>query len=159
MLGGNLPGTREAMTQALREFAAEGVWDIRTSRIMSSPAVDCVPGTPDFLDMAFTGVWEKSAAELLLLCLEIEKAAGRPENHSSRESRILDCDIIFFGDLAIVTPGLVIPHPRARGRSFVLEPLAEIAPDWRFPDGVTVKEALSMLLEKEQPVNLTEEIL
>jgi len=58
---------------------------------------------------------------------------------------VLDCDIIIFGDLQMTSPRLIIPHPRARQRFFVLEPLAELAPEMRFPDGVTVAEALAQL--------------
>jgi 2-amino-4-hydroxy-6-hydroxymethyldihydropteridine diphosphokinase len=48
----------------------------------------------------------------------------------------------------VQTPHLTIPHPRARQRFFVLEPLAELAPGMRFPDGTTVLEALQLLSEK-----------
>lgn len=145
MLGGNLPDTPEAMSAALKKFADHGVKNIRCSGVMSSTAVDCVPGTPDFLDMGFTGFWDKSAAELLKLCQQIEVEAGRPAVHSSRESRILDCDIIFFGDEVINTAELIIPHPRAAQREFVLRPLAEIIPDQRFPDGRSVAGILAGL--------------
>ena len=140
MLGGNLAGTPAAMKEAVEKFAAAGVCGLQVSKAMSSPAVDCVPGTPDFLDMALTGFWEGSAGELLELCQQIEISAGRPAKHSSRESRILDCDIILFGERELESPRLVIPHPRARQRDFVLKPLAEIVPQMRFPDGMTVEE-------------------
>lgn len=141
MLGGNLPGTAAAMADAVKKFAAGGVRDIRVGRAVASAAVDCVPGTPDFLDMPLCGSWDDSPEKLLDLCREIEIAAGRPAVHSSRESRILDCDIILFGSVSISSPRLTIPHPRARERQFVLEPLSEIAPEMCFPDGVSVKEA------------------
>ena len=145
MLGGNLSGTPEAMASALKKFAAAGVSNIKVSSVMSSQAVDCVPDTPDFLDAGFTGYWDKSAEELLDLCQQIEIEAGRPAVHSSRESRILDCDIIFFGDDVIRSERLTVPHPRAKERSFVLVPLAEIVPEQKFPDGDSVAEALKKL--------------
>ena len=145
MLGGNLPDTPEAMSVALVKLSDAGVENIRNSAALTSEAVDCVPGTPDFLDMAVTGDWGGSAPELLALCQRLEREAGRPEKHSSRESRILDCDIIFFDDMIVDTPQLTIPHPRAQKRRFVLEPLSEIAPELCFPDGTTVLEALNLL--------------
>ena len=148
MLGGDLPGTDQAMSEALEKFAAAGVTDLRYGEPVVSAAEDCVPGTPDFLDMAFCGKWGGTPEELLELCQRIEREAGRPEIHSSREARILDCDIILFGDQVVQTPHLTIPHPRARQRFFVLEPLAELAPGMRFPDGTTVLEALQLLREK-----------
>ena len=150
MLGGNLDGTLEAMREALGKFAAAGVENITPSSVVSSPAEDCVPGTPDFLDMALTGVWEEGAEQLLDLCQRIEIEAGRPAIHSSRESRILDCDIIFFGDEIIRSENLTIPHPRAEKREFVLLPLAEIIPGQKFPDGKTVAGALADLRNKPQ---------
>lgn len=145
MLGGNLPGSAEAMRAALKKFSLAGITNITAGKIRSSVPVDCVPGTPDFLDMAFCGKWGGSAAELLKLCQEIEQQAGRPAKHSSRESRILDCDIIFFGNEVIEQPDLVIPHPRAQQRGFVLEALNDIVPKKLFPNGKSVEQSLSEL--------------
>ena len=104
-----------------------------------------MPNTPDFLDRAVTGTWNGTADKLLELTQNIEIASGRPKVHSSRESRVLDIDLILFGDETVNTPHLTIPHPRALQRRFVLEPLAEIAPDWQFPGKLTVAEALKQL--------------
>jgi len=139
MLGGDLGDSARIFDDAAAGLAIGGLKHIRRSAIHRSAPVDCVPGTPDFSDQALTGVWSGSVAELLALCKRLERAAGRPERHSSREARTLDCDIIIFGSTVSNTPELTIPHPRAKCRRFVLEPLAEIAPDWVFPDsGTTV---------------------
>ena len=148
MLGGNLPDTLQKMDFALDRLQKSGFIVNKISKIFHSAAVDCVPGTPDFLDRAVTGVWHDSALELLKLCQKIEVEAGRPAIHSSRESRVLDIDIILFGNERISLPELIIPHPRARQRRFVLEPLAEIAPNWQFPDSITVASALEELLQR-----------
>ena len=134
MLGGDLGDPAATFAAAAAELERSGLTEMRRSRIRRSAPVDCVPGTPEFSDQALTGVWRGTAYELLSLCQKLERAAGRPERHSSREARTLDLDIILFGDEIADTPRLTIPHPRARERRFVLEPLAEIAPDWRFPD-------------------------
>jgi 2-amino-4-hydroxy-6-hydroxymethyldihydropteridine diphosphokinase len=61
-------------------------------------------------------------------------------------ARTLDLDLILFGDAVIDEPGLVVPHPRFRERRFVLEPLAEIAPELVDPvTGLTVSELLKRL--------------
>ena len=145
MLGGNLPDTLEKMDFAVERLQNSGFIVDNISTVFCSEAVDCVPGTPDFLDRAVIGKWNNSAEELLRLCQSIEVEAGRPAIHSSRESRVLDIDMILFGDEIINLPHLTIPHPRAMQRQFMLEPLAEIAPDWKFPGGITVKEALKKL--------------
>ena len=146
MFGGDLGDSAAIFDTAARELERAGMRELRRSRIHRSAPVDCVPGTPDFSDQAAVGVWPGSAAELLALCQKLERAAGRPEQHSSREARTLDCDIILFGDAVSADPELTLPHPRARQRRFVLEPLAEIAPDWRFPDSeTTVLQELNRL--------------
>ena len=146
MLGGNLGDTEKIFDSAVAAFIDGGLKLIGRSAIYRSAPVDCVPGTPEFSDQALTGSWNGTAEELLALCQQLERAAGRPEKHSSRESRTLDCDIIIFGDTVSDSPALTLPHPRAKMRRFVLEPLAEIAPDWLFPDsGTTVLQELGSL--------------
>ena len=146
MLGGNLGDTKNFFDAAVAGLVDGGLKLTGRSAIYRSAPVDCVPGTPDFSDQALTGSWSGTPDELLDLCQKLERAAGRPEKHSSRESRTLDCDIIIFGDTVSNSPFLTLPHPRAKQRRFVLEPLAEIAPDWRFPDsGTTVSQELESL--------------
>ncbi len=146
MLGGNLGDSAKIFHDAVRKLAAAGCDDLRMSRIHRSAAVDCVPGTPDFCDAALTGTWKGDALELLRLCRRLEQEAGRPANHSSRESRTLDLDLILFGDEIRNTPELTLPHPRAQLRRFVLEPLAELIPETRFPDsGRKIEECLRNL--------------
>ena len=145
-LGGNegpVAANFDLVEEALR---AAGAAEIRRSRIFVTSPVDCVPGTPDFLNQALTGEWHGSVESLFDLLQALERRCGRPEIHSSRESRPLDCDLILWGEEVISTPRLQIPHPRARQRLFVLEPLAEIAPEMRFmPEGLTVAQCLQKL--------------
>jgi len=148
LLGGNIGDTAKFFDFALAGLAAGGVEDLRRSRIFRTAPVDCVPGTPDFLNCAATGFFGGSPSELLALTQRLEREAGRPAEHSSREARVLDIDIILFGARVIAEEKLAVPHPRARLRRFVLEPLAGIAPEMRFPDtGESVAEALARLAE------------
>lgn len=83
---------------------------------------------PDFLNMAVSLSTNLPALELLEFCLGLETKAGRIREELWGP-RSLDIDIIAFGSLETNTEVLILPHPRAHERAFVLAPLAEIAPD------------------------------
>jgi 2-amino-4-hydroxy-6-hydroxymethyldihydropteridine diphosphokinase len=82
---------------------------------------------------------------LLNVLEDIERDLGRAEKGTGGP-RCIDLDVLFFGDRVIDRPDLKIPHPRAHKRTFVLEPMVEIAPDFVHPVlGETMKELLSSL--------------
>lgn len=75
------------------------------------------------------------------------------------EPRLLDVDLVWWDDLVVDDADLVLPHPRARQRRFVLEPLAEIAPHHRLPpDGATVAEILARLLASDGREQVVERV-
>ncbi len=119
--------------------------NVRVSRFYETEPV----GTPDrqarFLNLAVVGETALSARGLLSALLAIEQERGR-ERPYTRAPRTLDLDLVLFGESTIDEPGLIVPHPRFRERRFVLEPLAEIAPDLTDPvTKKTVKELLAAL--------------
>jgi 2-amino-4-hydroxy-6-hydroxymethyldihydropteridine diphosphokinase len=144
-LGGNIGDVSSRFDEVEKALAAFGVTQIRRSRIYVTAPVGCVPGTPDFQNQALTGECSAPPEELFLLLQSLERRSGRPAVHSSQEARTLDCDVILWGEMCLNTKLLTVPHPRARGRQFVLEPLAEIAPEMKFPDGLTVAQAWETL--------------
>lgn len=86
--------------------------------------------------------------ELLVLAKTLERDAGRRDGPRFGP-RPLDVDVLLYGGVQLESPELTVPHPRLRERRFVLEPLADIAPDWRVPpEGVTVRELLDRLEEQ-----------
>lgn len=85
-----------------------------------------------FLNAAATGESTLSARAVLDLLLAIEQRFGR-ERPFECAPRTIDLDLILYGEEVINIPGLTVPHPRFRERRFVLEPLAELAPDWVDP--------------------------
>jgi 2-amino-4-hydroxy-6-hydroxymethyldihydropteridine diphosphokinase len=96
-----------------------------------------------FLNGAAIGDTTLSAREVLEALLAIERERGRERPHPNAP-RTLDLDLILYGDAVIDEPGLIVPHPRFRGRRFVLEPLAEIAPGLVDPvSGSTIRELLA----------------
>ena len=99
-----------------------------------------------FLNAALIGKTAMSARTLLDALLAIEAERGRERPHPNAP-RTLDLDLILFGDAVIDEPGLIVPHPRFRDRRFVLEPLAEIAPELVDPvSGSTIRELLDRAL-------------
>ncbi len=76
----------------------------------------------------------------------IEDRFGRTRGDTPNLPRAIDIDIVAFDDLCSATPSLTLPHPRARARRFVLQPLADLRPDFVFPgDTKTVSDLLSAL--------------
>lgn len=80
----------------------------------------------------------------MLLDIEYELGRRRPTGVAGYSSRPIDIDILYYGDLAIATDTLTVPHPRLQKRRFVLEPMCSIAPDMVHPLlGLTQSELLS----------------
>jgi 2-amino-4-hydroxy-6-hydroxymethyldihydropteridine diphosphokinase len=143
-LGANL-GRREAtILRALRliqERRAARV--VRVSGLYESDP-EGIPGAPRFLNAVAEVVPLHSSRDLLQRLKSIEAHLGRRGGHG--ESREIDLDLIMFGDEVVDTPDLVLPHPRFRGRAFVLLPLREVAPDVRCPGtGRPVQELVDAL--------------
>ena len=74
-----------------------------------------------------------SPHEVLTLLHDVEREAGRVRDGVRNAPRVLDLDLIAYGDLASDEGGLTVPHPRAAERGFVMGPLAEILPGWVHP--------------------------
>jgi 2-amino-4-hydroxy-6-hydroxymethyldihydropteridine diphosphokinase len=143
-LGSNL-GNREGYLQAAITALAPSIHQLRASTFHDTAPVGVGP-QPIFLNAAAVGETSLSARALLDTLLAVERDLGR-ERPFPGAPRTLDLDLILYGD-AIVdeAPSLIVPHPRFRERRFVLEPLSEIAPDWRDPvTGRTVEELLRLL--------------
>jgi 2-amino-4-hydroxy-6-hydroxymethyldihydropteridine diphosphokinase len=127
------------MAKAAARLAAEGVSDIQLSDLFETCPVNCVPGTPPFVNGALVGRWRGSPLDLLRVCQSLEREFGRPADHSQHEARRLDLDILLFGQQRTNLPQLTVPHPRMAERLFVLAPLAQLAGHWLVPGtGLTV---------------------
>lgn len=89
---------------------------------------------PWFLNCAVKLDTEKMPKQLLAGILYVEQQMGRRRHREQKKGpRAIDIDILLFGNSTIDTKGLTVPHPAMHERRFVLEPLAEIAPDVRHP--------------------------
>ena len=143
-LGSNL-GDREDYLRSALDALTPSLDRLRISTFHDTAPVGVGP-QPTFLNAAAVGETSLSARALLETLLAVERDLGR-ERPFPGAPRTLDLDLILYGDAIIdEAPSLIVPHPRFRERRFVLEPLAEIAPDWRDPvTGKTVEELLRLL--------------
>jgi 2-amino-4-hydroxy-6-hydroxymethyldihydropteridine diphosphokinase len=135
----------QTLGRALRQLEAS-LGPLRIASLYRSPPVSPV-AQPDFLNTAALAHTALEPEAVLALAKALERAAGRRRGLRFGP-RPLDVDLLLYGDRWSAAPELTLPHPRLRERRFMLEPLAEIAPDWPVPpDGATVRELLSRLGE------------
>jgi 2-amino-4-hydroxy-6-hydroxymethyldihydropteridine diphosphokinase len=94
-----------------------------------------VTDQPDFLNACVLVETELEPERLLVACKEIERQLGRIAGGVRHGPRPIDVDVLLLGDLEQRSERLTLPHPEVTSRRFVLEPLLELDPDLRLPDG------------------------
>jgi 2-amino-4-hydroxy-6-hydroxymethyldihydropteridine diphosphokinase len=134
-LGSNLGKSRQIILEAmarLQDFSGEPI--LKSSLWQTSP-VDCPSDSPVFVNaiIRLAPRADETPESLLVKLQLLEKEFGRHAKKSLNEPRPLDLDLIVFGVETRNTPELILPHPRAHLRRFVLQPLSEIAPDLVLP--------------------------
>lgn len=142
-LGSNL-GDRDAhLAAAVRELTTVGVVK-RISSVYDTAPMH-VTNQPRFHNLACELETSVSPIELLHVLKDIERRLGR-EKGPRFGPRVIDIDLLFYDQLVLRTAELTVPHPRIAERTFVLAPLAEIAPSLTHPIlGVTIEELLQRL--------------
>ncbi len=156
-LGSNLGDSRKIILDAMARLQNFSNAPILKSSLWQTTPVDCPPGSPKFVNAIVGLVPQKGETpeSLLVKLRELEKEFGRAPKKIPNEPRPLDLDLIAFGNEKRNTPDLVLPHPRAHLRKFVLQPLSEIAPDYILAgQGRTVSELLAALSSDETLVKL-----
>ena len=124
---------------------------LKSSLWQTSP-VDCPPDSPKFVNAVVGLIPQKNETpeSLLKKLRELEKEFGRAQKTVLNEPRPLDLDLIAFGNEIRNSPELILPHPRAHLRKFVLQPLSEIAPELILPDQTkTVSQLLAEISSDE----------
>ena len=130
-LGSNV-GDREANLRAAIEQLRSPKIDVkRISSVYETAPVD-LEDQPKFLNVVVEIETELFPMQLFSITQRIEQQLGR-ERRVEKGPRTIDIDILLFGRFLIESPKLVVPHPRMHQRRFVLEPMAELAPELRHP--------------------------
>jgi len=129
-LGSNL-GDRPSILSAASTELSSRLSEVSVSDFIETDAVG-VGAQPRFLNGAIVGQWAGDARALLDLLMMLEGQAARERPYPGA-ARTLDLDLILFGAAIIQEPHLLVPHPRFRERGFVLQPLAQVAPDMLDP--------------------------
>jgi 2-amino-4-hydroxy-6-hydroxymethyldihydropteridine diphosphokinase len=141
-LGSNLGNRAANLEVAIQQLSALGTVIARSSLYETEPVE--VERQPWFVNCVVAIETELMPKQLLSRVLAIEQKMGRRRTQP-KGPRIIDIDILLFANSVVDTPSLTIPHPAMHQRRFVLEPLAEIAPDLRHP--VLKKSARELLSE------------
>jgi 2-amino-4-hydroxy-6-hydroxymethyldihydropteridine diphosphokinase len=129
-LGSNLGNHEQNLREAIDRLESAG----RVVSVSSSYETEPVEFTQQawFVNCAVALETSKTPAQLMASLLDIEQAMGRRRT-GKKGPRTIDIDLLLFGDAIVDSPVLTIPHPAMHERRFVLEPLAEIAPEVRHP--------------------------
>ena len=144
-LGSNLGEREHHLRDAIARLETEG----RMVSVSSFYETEPVEFTDQawFLNCAVALETTASPQQLIIAILNIERDMGR-QRIQKKGPRIIDIDILLFGDQIVDSPALTIPHPAMHHRRFVLEPLAEIAPEARHP---ALKKTIRELLQALPP--------
>lgn len=146
-LGSNMDDPAAQLRRALAAIAQlDGVRLIAQSRLYRSPPMG-PPGQPDYCNAVCAVECRLAPAALMSALLDIERAAGRVRGERWGPRRI-DLDLLHIEGVAVDTEGLRLPHPGIGSRSFVLVPLAEIAPRLELP-GIGSIDARARALEPQ----------
>ena len=148
-IGSNEGDRLQHISQAVKALGAlKGVRLLQLASIIETAPQGGPPQGP-YLNSVVAVETEVPPRELLPALKAIETALGRKSSAQRWAPRPIDLDLLLYGDLVMQEPGLTIPHPRLHARRFVLEPLAQIAPDRLHP---VLNRSISELLQQLAPV-------
>lgn len=156
-LGSNLGNSREIILAAMTHAQFISDAPLLKSSLWETTPVDCPLDSPKFLNAVVGFIPQKGETpeSLLKKLRDLEKTFGRTPKKILNEARPLDLDLITFSNETRHTPELILPHPRAHLRRFVLQPLNEIAPELILPGlGKTVAQLLAQLKPDETIVRI-----
>jgi 2-amino-4-hydroxy-6-hydroxymethyldihydropteridine diphosphokinase len=145
-VGSNMGERMGSLQGAVNSLAdTPEVWLTAVSPVYETEPVDAPPESKQFLNAVVLIDTTLSARTLLDRCLAVEDAFDRERSGVKGEPRTLDVDLIVVGDRRADEPDLVLPHPRAHERAFVLAPWHDVEPDAEIPGHGAVKTLLEQV--------------
>jgi 2-amino-4-hydroxy-6-hydroxymethyldihydropteridine diphosphokinase len=153
-LGSNIGDRLNNLRTAFREVTnlSSNPHGVRCSSIYETSPVNSPPGASSYLNAVTEIEYDRPAIALLDSLLQIERALGRSSKRPRNAPRTIDLDLLYVGNSTLNTPEIIIPHPRIPQRRFVLEPLAEVAPELVLPGQTHSIRQLLMGLKTEEEV-------
>ena len=152
-LGSNLGDRESNLAAAITSLGIyNDISDINSASFYESEPL-YKTNQPKFLNTVISCNTEFSAFQLLDAVQHTELLLGRPKEREKNQPRIIDIDILCYGDSYIETEELVIPHPDIINRKFVLVPFCELMPDYKIEKiGKTISELLKLCPDQSQVV-------
>lgn len=146
-LGSNLGDRRRNLEDAIARLDSPDLRVLRASSIYETEPRD-VADQPWFLNQVIEAETSLFPRQLHARAKKIERELGRKPSRP-KGPRLIDIDILLFGEAIVSMPELEIPHPRMTERRFVLEPLAELVPELRHPSTRrTIREMLALVKDQ-----------
>lgn len=147
-LGSNLGNRLEFIRIASQRVANELLKDVRVSSVYESEPWG-IKDQPDFLNAVLVGQGGTPPPAILEFLMKVEAELGRTPSKKNA-SRVIDLDLLAYGDRSWNAGGIEVPHPRMMERDFVLIPFVEVWKDWQHP---IEKKSISVLLEEFRKAN------
>jgi 2-amino-4-hydroxy-6-hydroxymethyldihydropteridine diphosphokinase len=149
--GANLGDRKAAFDAAVEALDQLPVTEVTgKSRLYETAPIGISDGGPKFFNGVIVVQTDLSPRDLMAHMREIEHRLGKSSDHRSDLSRVIDLDLLLYGDRQIREDSVEVPHPRMHQRAFVLIPLAEVAPHAVHPLLVKTAAALCELLPPEE---------
>ena len=147
-LGSNEGDRLLALRLAREALGRRGVRVVASSSVYETAPQGEVLDQADFLNACIAVDADMSPEELLDVCKSVERELGREPGGARHAPRPIDVDLLLGGDLEHRSERLTLPHPEVAARRFVLEPLLELDPRLRLPDGTRLADRLESVQDQ-----------
>jgi 2-amino-4-hydroxy-6-hydroxymethyldihydropteridine diphosphokinase len=147
-LGSNEGDRLQALRRAREALGQHGMSVVASSSVYETAPQGEVLDQADFLNACLAVECELSPEELLDACKAVERELGREPTGVRHGPRPIDVDVLLAGDAELRSDRLTLPHPGVTTRRFVLEPLLELDPSLRLPDGSELSRRLDSVRDQ-----------